>query len=352
MTLRDALLAWYRAHRRDLPWRHTRDPYAIWVSEVMLQQTQVAAVLPYFERFLARFPTPAALADADEDAVLAAWSGLGYYRRVRHLREGARQVVARHGGVLPEDPAALRALPGIGPYTAGAIASIAFGQAEPVLDGNVRRVLARWTADTGEGGDARFWAQARTLVAGPDPGDWNQALMELGATVCTPQSPACAPCPVSAHCRARATGTPEAFPRARPRKPSRTVRVEVALIERDGAVLLERHGSGGPRRGKWDLPAAETPGETLAGEALQAALRARHGIHVIPGALGRPALHTILDRRLRLAVVRCAWTQRDGEPGPGLRWMPAGALDATPVSGATRKVLRANPISSAGGRAL
>jgi len=359
VSVRAELLAWYGAHRRDLPWRRTGDPYAIWVSEVMLQQTQVAAVLPYFERFLARFPTPAALAEADEDAVLAAWSGLGYYRRVRHLREGARQVVARHRGAVPEDLASLRALPGIGAYTAGAIASIAFGREEPVLDGNVRRVLARWTADPGEGGDARFWALARTLVPGPRPGDWNQALMELGATVCTPKDPDCARCPVRARCRAHATGTPERFPRARPRKPSRTVRVEVALIEHDGAVLLERGGTGGPLRGKWDLPAAEAGGEALAGEALRAALRERHGIDVVPGPLGRPALHTILDRRLRLCVIRCAWPQRGRqrgmEPGAGLRWMVAEALDATPVSGATRKVLRANLVratSSAGGRAL
>ncbi|HEX5043914.1 MAG TPA: A/G-specific adenine glycosylase [Candidatus Polarisedimenticolaceae bacterium] len=353
MSRRADLLAWYRAHRRDLPWRRTRDPYAIWVSEVMLQQTQVAAVLPYFEPFLARFPTPAALAEADEDAVLAAWSGLGYYRRVRHLREGARAVVMRHAGALPRQRDALRALPGIGPYTAGAIASIAFGLEEPVLDGNVRRVLARWTADAGEGGDARFWDLARSLVAGPDPGDWNQALMELGATVCTPQAPRCAECPVSRPCRARATGAPEDFPRPRPRKPSRTVSVEVALIERDGAVLLERKGSGGPLRGKWDLPAVETGGgEALAGEALRAALRARHGIDVVPGTVGRPAVHTILDRRLRLAVVRCTWGQRDVDPGPALRWMAREALDATPVSGATRKVLRANATSAAGGRAL
>ena len=356
MSLRADLLAWYGAHRRDLPWRRTRDPYAIWVSEVMLQQTLVAAVVPYFERFLARFPTPAALAEADEDAVLAAWSGLGYYRRVRHLREGAREVVARHDGVVPRDAAALRALAGIGPYTAGAIASIAFALPEPLLDGNVRRVLARWTADPGGGGDARFWDLARTLVVGPKPGDWNQALMELGATVCTPQAPSCPRCPVSQHCRAHAIGRPQDFPRARPRKPSRTVRVEVALIERDGAVLLERNPSGGPLRGKWDLPAVETDEpDALAGEALRGALRARHGIDVIPGALGRPAVHTILDRRLRLSVVRCVWPQRDVDPGPALRWMPPEALDVTPVSGATRKVLRGNPTSatsSAGGRAL
>ena len=356
MSLRSDLLAWYDRMRRDLPWRRTRDPYAIWVSETMLQQTQVAAVLPYFERFLARFPTLADLAAAEEDAVLAAWSGLGYYRRVRHLQEGARRVMEGHGGTVPQDPAALRALPGVGPYTAGAIASIAFGREEAVLDGNVRRVLARWTADPGEGGDARFWQLARSLVAGPRPGDWNQALMELGATVCTPQAPACGRCPVPAHCRAHRSGSAADFPRARPRKPSRTVQVEVALIEREGAVLLERQGAGGPLRGKWDLPAVETGGmHALVGEAVRTALRERHGIDVLPGTLGRPASHTILNRRLRLAVVRCAWPQREPAPGSGLRWMAAGELDATPVSGATRKVLRANLVratSSAGGRAL
>ena len=352
MSLREDLLAWYDAHRRDLPWRRTRDPYAIWVSEVMLQQTQVATVLPYWERFLSRFPTLSVLAAAEEDDVLAAWSGLGYYRRVRHLREGARRVLACHDGAVPQSMDALRALPGIGAYTAGAIASIAFDLPEPVLDGNVRRVLARLTADRGEGTDARFWAQARTLVAGPRPGDLNQALMELGATVCMPQNPRCDACPVAAHCRGFASGTPEVFPSPRARKPSRSVRVEVALVVRTGSVLLERQGSGGPLRGKWDLPAVEL-GEVppLAGEALRTALRERHGIHVVPGALGRPATHTILERRLKLTVVRCALQEWE-EPGPGLRWMDPGALDATPVSGATRKVLRGNAISSATGRAL
>jgi A/G-specific adenine glycosylase len=156
MSLRADLLAWYTAHHRDLPWRRTRDPYAIWVSEVMLQQTQVAAVLPYWERFLARFPTLSSLAEAEEDDVLAAWSGLGYYRRVRNLRESARRIMQSHSGRVPDTLDALRALPGIGAYTAGAIASIAFDREEPVLDGNVRRVLARLTADPGEGGDSRF----------------------------------------------------------------------------------------------------------------------------------------------------------------------------------------------------
>jgi A/G-specific adenine glycosylase len=353
MSLRSDLLTWYAAHRRDLPWRRTRDPYAIWVSEVMLQQTQVATVLPYWERFLARFPTVEALASAEEDDVLAAWSGLGYYRRVRHLREGARRVLACHDGALPQDPQALRALPGIGAYTAGAIASIAFGRPEPVLDGNVRRVLARLTADAGTGGDAGFWELARSLVAGPRPGDLNQALMELGATVCTPQNPGCDACPVAAHCRGLASGSPSSFPAPRPRKPSRTVRVEVALVLRSGAVLLESQGSGGPLRGKWDLPAVETREvPPLAGGAVRAALRERHGIEVVPGAVGRPATHTILDRRLRLTVVWCAWPQGRELPGLRLRWMDAGALDETPVSGATRKVLRGNAISSATGRAL
>jgi A/G-specific adenine glycosylase len=353
LRLREALLAWYGEHRRDLPWRRTRDPYAIWVSEVMLQQTQVAAVLPYWERFLARFPTVAALAGASEDDVLAAWSGLGYYRRVRDLRAGAIQVLACHEGAVPREPEALRALPGIGAYTAGAIASIAFDRPEPVLDGNVRRVLARWTADPGEGGDARFWALARALVEGPRPGDWNQALMELGATVCTPQAPRCPECPIAGECRGLASGTPEAFPRPRPSKPSHTIRVEVALIEQEGAVLLEEKGSGGPLRGRWDLPAAEVTGrEPVVGEALRKALRRRHAMAIVPGALQGRAMHTILNRRLRLELVRCVWPQPPRDPGPRLRWMEAGALDRTPVSGATRKVLEGIASSSATARAL
>ncbi|MBC7172514.1 MAG: A/G-specific adenine glycosylase, partial [Polyangiaceae bacterium] len=209
-SIRSALLEWFDRAQRDLPWRRTLDPYAIWVSEVMLQQTRVETVIPYYERFLTRFPTPAALAEAEEDAVLAAWSGLGYYRRARMLHAGAREVVATYGGAVPEAREARLALPGVGRYTAGAIGSIAFGKPEPIVDGNVARVLSRvrfietppGRADT----ERRLWDEAERLVYGERPGALNQALMELGATVCTPSSPRCTECPIARACAARSKG--------------------------------------------------------------------------------------------------------------------------------------------------
>ncbi|HEY1908255.1 MAG TPA: A/G-specific adenine glycosylase, partial [Myxococcaceae bacterium] len=208
--LRAALLRWYDAQARDLPWRRTRDPYRIWVSEVMLQQTQVSVVLPYWTAFLARFPDLDSLARASLDDVLAAWRGLGYYARARNLHRAAVAVVERHAGGLPDDVDALRALPGFGRYTVGAVASIAFGKEVPLVDGNVARVLARLAGLEGPTGDAgrekQLWALAEALVQGERPGDWNQALMELGATVCRQEQPTCLLCPVRAHCGALASG--------------------------------------------------------------------------------------------------------------------------------------------------
>src|SRR4051812_16418949 len=202
--LQETLLSWYAVCRRDLPWRRTRDPYAIWVSEIMLQQTRVETVIPYYERFLTRFPTAMALAEAPPDDVLAAWSGLGYYRRARLLLDGAR-VVAGKGGIVPGDRVALLEVPGVGKYTAGAIASIAFGEPVGLVDGNVARVLARVFAideDMRKRGMRTAEVVADAIVAKRDPGAWNQALMELGATICTPRSPSCERCPIASRCRA------------------------------------------------------------------------------------------------------------------------------------------------------
>src|SRR6185503_9991928 len=217
MNVADALVGWYRGARRDLPWRRTRDPYAIWVSEVMLQQTRVTVVVPYWQRWMARFPSPAALAGAPLDDVLAAWSGLGYYGRARNLHRGAREVVARYGGRLPDSAGELRTLPGIGRYTAGAIASMAFDRQEPLVDGNVARVLARVFAVEEDvksaAGQNRLWQLAADLVPSEAPGDFNQALMELGATLCAPAAPRCAGCPLAADCRAHREGRTDELPR-------------------------------------------------------------------------------------------------------------------------------------------
>jgi A/G-specific adenine glycosylase len=341
--LRAPLLRWYALHRRDLPWRRTRDPYAIWVSEIMLQQTQVRTVLPYYERFLARFPDVASLAAATEEEVLACWSGLGYYRRARALRAGAQRVVKQHDGSVPRDPSALRELPGIGRYTAGAISSIAFGEEEPVLDGNVRRILARVLAIDGGRigwGPERnaLWSAAADLVQGDEPGELNQALMELGALVCTPVDPRCLLCPVRGSCRARAQGDPEIYPARRPARKPESVRVAVAWVRRGDRVLLERPGPDNPLRGAWDLPAVEVrPGSDAAaairGKLLGSGLEARVGPFVVR------ARHGIMHRRLTLEVAECRVRSGRVAGRPELRWVRN--LTDVAVSGATRKVATA-----------
>ncbi len=239
---RDALLAWYAAHARVLPWRESPDPWGTWVSEVMLQQTRVDTVVPYYHRFLQRFPTPAHLAAASESDVLALWSGLGYYRRARFLHAGARRVVEAHGGVIPRDATALRALPGVGDYTAGAIGSIAFGLRVPLVDGNVERVLTRLHGLAGDPrapvGRKRLWTLAARYADHDRPGDVNQSLMELGATVCAPTSPRCLVCPVRAHCVAARAGDPERYPEKAARAAPRDERWSALVATFDERVWL------------------------------------------------------------------------------------------------------------------
>ncbi|MSP16864.1 MAG: A/G-specific adenine glycosylase [Myxococcales bacterium] len=258
-ALRSRLLAHYRRTARDLPFRRTRDPYAIWICEVMAQQTRLQTVLPYWERWMARFPTVRALADAPLGDVLAAWTGLGYYARARSLHAAARIVVDRYVGQLPDDLLLLRALPGIGDYTAGAIASIAFGRRVPAVDGNVARVLCRVFA-IDEPSDApatrrQLWQLAGTLVAPRAAGDFNQALMELGALTCTPRSPSCSRCPLAPLCTAHATGRTAELPRRTPRRPPRALTIDLALItDPRGRWLVGKRAPQGRYGGLWELP--------------------------------------------------------------------------------------------------
>ena len=243
VRFRKQLLSWFRQFQRDLPWRRDQDPYRIWLSEIMLQQTRVAAVIPYYERFLERFPDVRALAEAPEEDVLRLWSGLGYYSRARHMQAAAREIVANHNGQFPRDPEAALALPGIGPYTAAAILSIAYDAKLAVLDGNVARVIARLDAvrgDRREGGRRQaLQARADELLDRQSPGDWNQAMMELGATMCTPRAPQCLLCPVGKLCRARQLGIAEALPQKRKKRPTVEVRLAAAvLLDPDGRTLL------------------------------------------------------------------------------------------------------------------
>ncbi|MEZ4254237.1 MAG: A/G-specific adenine glycosylase [Polyangiales bacterium] len=334
---RSELLGWFRAHGRDLPWRRTNDPYAIWVSEVMLQQTRVDTVIPYFERFVRKFPTPKALARAREDAVLAAWSGLGYYRRARLLHQGVKEVVATYGGRVPEDAAARLALPGVGRYTAGAIGSIAFGLPEPIVDGNVARVLSRvhgvraalGTRDS----ETELWARAAEWVKGPSPGDLNQALMELGATLCTPSAPNCPACPLKAECVARREGTQSELPVPKARKAPRGESwVLVVVTDAKGRVALLR-GTKALFGGLWAPPSAVGTGRDVAKGALEsAALKAR----LARAPRGR-LRHVLSHRDLHIEV----WTATlSATPRmAGLRMQAPGRLGGVGVSTLTKKAL-------------
>ncbi|ABS26109.1 A/G-specific adenine glycosylase [Anaeromyxobacter sp. Fw109-5] len=347
-ALRRRLLAWYDAERRALPWRFAQrgaDPYRVWISEVMLQQTQVATVVPYFERFVARFPTLEALAAAPEDEVLARWRGLGYYARARNLHAAARAALARHGA-LPSAVDALRALPGFGPYTAGAVASIAFARPAPAVDGNVARVLARLFCVEGSlaapATQRRLWDLAGELVPPDRPGDFNQALMELGAMVCRKAAPGCARCPLRTSCAARRLGRAEQVPPARRRGARRAVTMACAVAEVGGALVLVRRAPGGLLGGLWDLPAVDSTGatEAHAAAALLRELRGRFGARVAVGAPRGEVTRTLTHRTLTLRAHACVVPARRAH-GEGVRLVPPEALAEVGMSAATRALLAA-----------
>jgi A/G-specific adenine glycosylase len=306
MAFRSILLRWYDANKRDLPWRRTRNPYRIWVSEIMLQQTRVAAVLEHYYRFIKQFPTISALAEARQQQVLAAWSGLGYYRRARMLHRAAKELAEKRGR-MPRTSAQLQELPGIGRYTAAAISSIAFGEAAAVVDGNVERVLSRMAGEHVNTGAC--WKKAQELIDPERPGDFNQAMMELGATICLPHSPTCSICPISRHCSARgnlAVKTPTA--------PQLRAQRNLALMTRKNAILLSRHGSTeSVMPGLWDLP-------EHTGSEQTPLLRVKHSI-----------MNT--DYEVRVFAAEPLQT-------PGTRWISIGRLRSIPLTGMSRKVLR------------
>jgi A/G-specific adenine glycosylase len=343
-ALRRALLRWYGRHRRTMPWRGARDPYRVWLSEVMLQQTRVATATPYYRAFLGRFPTVAALARAREADVLAAWAGLGYYRRARHLHAAAKLVVREHGGRVPGEPAAFARLPGVGRYTAGAVLSIAFDRALPVLDGNVARVLSRLRALPAAVREPRgakaLWALAAALVPARRPGDWNQALMELGATVCLPRSPRCAGCPVRRWCRALALDRVAELPPVPARRAGEKVRQAVVRIERRGLVLVARR-EGPLLAGLWEPPAVELAPRRAARPALRARL-AGLGLAVRLSPTGRSVRYTITHRDITAEVWLGVLVGGARLPA-GLRWVdprrPAVALTAL-----ARKVAGPRPV--------
>ncbi|MBW2494794.1 MAG: A/G-specific adenine glycosylase [Deltaproteobacteria bacterium] len=342
---RKRLLNWYRANKRAMPWRETRDPYAIWISEAMLQQTRVETVIPYWERFLSRFPDVHALATADIDDVLGVWAGLGYYSRARNLQAAARAIDRDHGGVLPDDAETLQTLPGIGRYTAGAVASIAFDRPEPVLDGNVKRVLARWLGireDVGRPATVeRLWEEAEALARGPHPGDLNQALMELGATVCTPRAPRCEGCPVSQFCDARAKGDAHSLPIKARKKAARKVEAVAALVVRRGKALAVRRPSRGLLGGLWDLPGGDLAAGETPRAGLRRALRECAGLEISRASSIGTVEHVFTHRRLTLHVYRAnTSTDRIRLAGfEGHRWLAPRAISSLPHASVTAKAL-------------
>ena len=336
----EPLLEWYRREQRPLPWRASRDPYAIWISEAMLQQTRVETARSYWRRFLERFPDVGSLAAAEEDEVLALWSGLGYYRRARSLLAAARTIVREHGGRFPTTRGELLALPGVGPYTAGAVLSIAFDQPEAVVDGNVGRVFCRWfglEGDPSAGATLReLWARARALVPERGSGEWNQALMELGARVCTPTAPACEGCPLAPACVARAQARVHELPRPKARKHTVAVELEVLLARRGGSVLLERRPEEGRMAGLWQPPTIEVRRDGP-GQGLFPSVWPGGGILIAGRALGE-VRHTITHHRIR-ARVRSGGLARGARVRPPLAWFPAARLRRAALTGMARKIL-------------
>jgi A/G-specific adenine glycosylase len=335
------LIAWYGRHGRDLPWRHTRDPYRIWLSEIMLQQTTVAAAIPYYQRFLTVFPNVATLAAAPLEQVIELWAGLGYYSRARNLHRAAKIVVDEFGGRFPATVEELTALPGIGRSTAGAIVSISFDRPAPILDGNVRRVLVRLFAFAGDPrsptAERSLWGRAEALTSRARPHDYAQAIMDLGATVCTPRDPACSACPLSDLCQACRQGVQQRLPAARPRK-SVPVRRQVALlVECNGCCLVRPRPAAGFLGGMWEFPVSDLREDeaplTAAGRL--AAELGLAGDGVVVGGLKHAYSHFTLE--LSLVGVQVAATRRVAEGD--WQWRTPARLVETPLHGAHRKAL-------------
>jgi A/G-specific adenine glycosylase len=317
---RQLLLDWYQRSRRELPWRGTKDPWRILLSEVMLQQTRVAAVVPYYNRFLERFPTPQALAVVSEQELLAMWSGLGYYARARNLQRAAQAITER--GAFPETFEQIRELPGVGDYTAAAVASIAFGLPHAVLDGNVVRVLSRLTAERGDVQSStvrvRLKQTAQMMLDARRPGDFNQAMMELGATICLPRVPQCLLCPLREHCAAREEGIQNELPVKLNKRDPIKLAIELLLVEKDGRILMRQRGAHEPRlAGFWELPESR----------------------YIPGARRTAKLGEFRHSITRHDYTVEVWQVEAVRAPKGFRWIAPDELPALPLATTARKAL-------------
>jgi A/G-specific adenine glycosylase len=344
-SLRRSLLDWYALQGRGLPWRQTRDPYAIWISEVMLQQTQVKTVIPYYERWLATFPTIAALAAADQQQVLKAWQGLGYYARARNLHRAAQVIMAEHDGTFPTELAIATTLPGIGRTTAGGILSAAFNQATPILDGNVKRVLARLTALAVPPNRALpdLWRLSAELLDPQQPRDFNQALMDLGATLCTPKNPACLLCPWQGHCQAYTLNKQSEIPMTETRGAIPHKAIGVAVIWGEQGILIDRRPQSGLLGGLWEFPGGKIePGETVE-DCIVREIREELGIEIAVGDRLITIDHAYTHFRVTLNVFHCRYVS--GEPQAiecdEVRWVSPDALDQYPFPKANVQIIEA-----------
>jgi A/G-specific adenine glycosylase len=339
-SLASKLLKWYRLHGRTLPWRDHPDPYAVWVSEIMLQQTRVETVIPYFQKWMERFPSVQALAEASEQSVLNLWEGLGYYSRARNLHKAAQKVVDDFGGQLPNSISELRQLPGIGRYTAGAIASMAFGLDEPTLDGNLRRVFARLfnveiPADSTEG-EKLLWSIAAMNLPKGKAGDFNQAMMDLGATLCLPKNPRCLLCPLLSECQAQKLGVQEQRPVLKPKAVVPYVVHAAAVIVQRGRVLLAKRPSEGLLGGMWEFPNGRVNGDPLRG--LPKALRAGYGLKVRAGEAVTVVQHAYSHFRVTTHAYRCElveWSKKGN-----LKWVRMTELEDYPMGRIDRQIAR------------
>ncbi len=340
--LRRALLDWFKTSARVLPWRTQRTPYRVWIAEVMLQQTQVETVRHYYPRFIARFPTIQTLAEAPLEDVLKQWEGLGYYSRARSLHRAAQEIIAKYNGKIPADPQTLRTLPGIGEYTAGAIASIAFGISIPAVDGNVRRVISRLKAATLS--NTEVTATVQHLLPHDAAGEFNEALMELGATICRPQSPRCDICPWNNHCQAYAAGEPTAYPAPRPRKPLPHYEVAAAItVREDSRILVAQRRHDDMLGGMWEFPGGkQEPGETLP-QALIRELHEELGIEVIVKEELLQVRHAYTHFRITLHAFITHLVE--GEPRciecASFRWATIQEIRSLPMAVTDRKIAKA-----------
>lgn len=340
-SLQTRLLAWYHKNKRTLPWRDHPDAYAVWVSEIMLQQTRVEAVIPYFERWMRLFPTVHALADASEHEVLNAWEGLGYYSRARNLHRAAKVIVSDYGGELPGSAADLVKLPGVGRYTAGAIASIAFGADEPALDGNLKRVYAR-LFDVAEAvdsprGEKLLWEVARGNLPRGRAGDFNQSLMDLGSAVCLPKNPRCLLCPVMDLCKARENGTQDLRPVRKPRKSVPHHVHAAGVIVRRGKVLLARRPSKGLLGGMWEFPNGRVEGDQAG--ALAQALEAGYRLKVREKEALVVVQHAYTHFKVTVHAFRCELLEMSA--APNLKWVSIEELAEYPMGKVDRRIAEA-----------